>query len=183
MKRAGTALDDWQLDRMSADQLRDHVRHLQYRIEELEGVVGLGEGQFLSPELGLTAIEGRLLGVLLKAPAVMTKEGLLDALYGLKPDQDQPDIKIIDVFVCKVRKKIGHRGLKIETAWGKGYYIDAENKARLNALIADMKMAAGIGVPDGPIEQSTQAGGDDTGSVAGLQHRAPEDRDPSPLRA
>jgi two-component system cell cycle response regulator CtrA len=49
---------------------------------------------------------------------VISKDNILDHLYG---GMDEPEIKIIDVFICKLRKKIGlHR---IETVWGRGYLI------------------------------------------------------------
>ena len=53
----------------------------------------------------------------------VTKEMLLTSLYG---GMDEPEIKIIDVFVCKVRKKLADAsGGKdyIETIWGRGYLL------------------------------------------------------------
>lgn len=56
---------------------------------------------------------------------VITKEMFLDRLYGAL--DDEPEIKIIDVFICKVRKKfeqlIGKDNAAelIETIWGRGY--------------------------------------------------------------
>jgi DNA-binding winged helix-turn-helix (wHTH) protein/TfoX/Sxy family transcriptional regulator of competence genes len=54
---------------------------------------------------------------------ILTKEMFLDHLYG---GMDEPELKIIDVFVCKLRKKIaeatgGHH--YIETVWGRGYVL------------------------------------------------------------
>lgn len=67
----------------------------------------------------LTGREGKLLCLLYdKGGAVASKEGVMDALYG---GMDEPEIKIVDVFVCKVRAKIG--GDKIETIWGQGYKL------------------------------------------------------------
>ena len=53
----------------------------------------------------------------------MTKEMILNHLYG---GVDEPKLKIIDVFVCKLRKKLaqaigGHH--YIETVWGRGYIL------------------------------------------------------------
>ena len=53
----------------------------------------------------------------------VTKEMLLTSLYG---GMDEPEIKIIDVFVCKLRKKLADApGGKeyIETIWGRGYLL------------------------------------------------------------
>lgn len=54
-------------------------------------------------------------------PRTLSKDQLIDALYGLLPDGDTPEIKIVDVFICKLRPKIKGMGVSIETAWGKGY--------------------------------------------------------------
>jgi two-component system cell cycle response regulator CtrA len=47
---------------------------------------------------------------------------LLNHLYG---GLDEPETKIIDVFVCKVRKRLERAGLRnaIETVWGHGYIM------------------------------------------------------------
>ena len=55
--------------------------------------------------------------------ATITKEMFLNHLYG---GLDEPELKIIDVFVCKIRKKLreatgGHD--YIETVWGRGYVL------------------------------------------------------------
>lgn len=57
---------------------------------------------------------------------VRTKENLLSALYSLQA-YDEPEIKIIDVFVCKIRKKLDEAwpglGSCVVTAWGQGYKL------------------------------------------------------------
>ena len=53
----------------------------------------------------------------------LTKEMFLDHLYG---GMDEPEIKIIDVFVCKLRKKLTQAtggSHYIETVWGRGYVL------------------------------------------------------------
>src|SRR6185437_7754387 len=59
--------------------------------------------------------------VLLKG-MVLTKEALLNHLYG---GMDEPEMKIIDVFICKLRKKVAMAGAGnlIGTVWGRGYMI------------------------------------------------------------
>ena len=53
---------------------------------------------------------------------VLTKEAFLNHLYG---GMDEPEMKIIDVFVCKLRKKLAQAGAgnMIGTIWGRGYMI------------------------------------------------------------
>jgi len=53
---------------------------------------------------------------------VLSKEAILDHLYG---GLDEPNPKIIDVFICKIRKKLQMMGVDdfIETNWGRGYMV------------------------------------------------------------
>ena len=60
-------------------------------------------------------------GRLLKG-GVCSKDALMNALYNVGVD-DEPEIKIIDVFICKLRKKLKPFGLDIETVWGRGYLM------------------------------------------------------------
>ncbi len=52
----------------------------------------------------------------------VTKEMFLAHLYG---GRDEPEMKIIDVFICKLRRKLSDAGAPqlIETVWGRGYVI------------------------------------------------------------
>ncbi|HWH16003.1 MAG TPA: response regulator transcription factor [Candidatus Paceibacterota bacterium] len=54
-----------------------------------------------------------------------SKEMILGNIYSSL--EDEPEIKIIDVFVCKLRKKLSDihpdAGKAIETVWGRGYQI------------------------------------------------------------
>jgi two-component system, cell cycle response regulator CtrA len=59
----------------------------------------------------------------LRKGMTLTKEMFLNHLYG---GIDEPEVKIIDVFMCKLRKKLaGASGGKnyIETVWGRGYVL------------------------------------------------------------
>ena len=69
----------------------------------------------------LTAKEYAILELLvLRKGMVLTKEAFLNYLYG---GMDEPEIKIIDVFICKLRKKLALAGADnlIGTVWGRGY--------------------------------------------------------------
>ncbi len=72
----------------------------------------------------LTPSEYRVLELLsLRKNAVLTKEACLNHLYN---GASEPEIKIIDVFVCKLRKKIAAVNggdSQIETVWGGGYML------------------------------------------------------------
>src|SRR5215469_492994 len=58
----------------------------------------------------------------LRKGTVLTKEMFLNHLYGGK---DEPEIKIIDVFVCGLRKRLAQATGDdyIETVWGRGYVL------------------------------------------------------------
>lgn len=60
-------------------------------------------------------------------PRVVTRQALLEWMYQISPDAE-PEIKIIDVYVCKARKKLASIGLQIDTVWGTGYALRVERK-------------------------------------------------------
>ena len=71
----------------------------------------------------LTGKEYAILELLvLRKGMVLTKEAFLNHLYG---GMDEPEMKIIDVFICKLRKKLALAGADnlIGTVWGRGYMI------------------------------------------------------------
>lgn len=74
--------------------------------------------------LRLTNREYAILELLaIRREATLSKEVFLNHLYG---GMDEPEFKIIDVFVCKLRKKLkdalGGENY-IETIWGRGYVL------------------------------------------------------------
>jgi two-component system cell cycle response regulator CtrA len=78
----------------------------------------------------LTAKEYQILELLtLRTGTTMTKEMILNHLYD---GSDDPNIKIIDVFICKLRKKLADASAGehyIKTIWGHGYTLsDPEEK-------------------------------------------------------
>ncbi len=74
--------------------------------------------------LHLTGTEYGILELLsLRKGTTLTKEMFLNHLYG---GMDEPELKIIDVFVCKLRKKLSGATdgeSYIETVWGRGYVL------------------------------------------------------------
>jgi two-component system, cell cycle response regulator CtrA len=74
--------------------------------------------------LHLTGKEYQMLELLaLRKGTTITKEALLSQLYG---GMDEPAMKIIDVFICKLRKKLASASNGrnyIETVWGRGYVL------------------------------------------------------------
>ena len=72
----------------------------------------------------LTGKEYSILELLaLRKGTTLTKEMFLNHLYG---GLDEPELKIIDVFVCKLRKKLSSASGGenfIDTVWGRGYVL------------------------------------------------------------
>lgn len=85
----------------------------------------------------LTGKEYQMLELLsLRKGTTLTKEMFLNHLYG---GMDEPELKIIDVFICKLRKKLaeatgGHN--YIETVWGRGYVLREPNAGDVQRLAA-----------------------------------------------
>jgi two-component system, cell cycle response regulator CtrA len=85
--------------------------------------------------LHLTGKEYGILELLsLRKGTTLTKEMFLNHLYG---GMDEPELKIIDVFVCKLRKKLAAATggeSYIETVWGRGYVLRDPQPAQEEAV-------------------------------------------------
>jgi two-component system cell cycle response regulator CtrA len=94
--------------------------HLEARTADVEG-----------EPLHLTGKEYGILELLaLRKGTTLTKEQFLNHLYG---GMDEPELKIIDVFICKLRKKIANATNGehyIETVWGRGYVLRETHAAK-----------------------------------------------------
>jgi two-component system cell cycle response regulator CtrA len=88
-----------------------------------------------SKQLHLTSKEYGIIELLsLRKGSTLTKEMFLNHLYG---GMDEPEVKIIDVFICKLRKKMEKispsAGTCIETVWGRGYVLRDPNADKARA--------------------------------------------------
>ena len=85
----------------------------------------------------LTGKEYQMLELLsLRKGSTLTKEMFLNHLYG---GMDEPELKIIDVFICKLRKKLAEAtggDSYIETVWGRGYVLREPSAVDLPRLAA-----------------------------------------------
>ncbi|MFV0256346.1 response regulator transcription factor CtrA [Candidatus Liberibacter solanacearum] len=77
----------------------------------------------------LTGKEYQMIELLsLRKNTTLTKEMFLNYLYD---GRDEPEVKIIDVFICKLRKKLSNAAdgkNYIETVWGRGYVLRESDK-------------------------------------------------------
>ena len=96
----------------------------------------------------LTGKEYAILELLvLRKGMVLTKDAFLSHLYG---GMDEPEMKIIDVFICKLRKKLQVLGAGhlISTVWGRGYILREEGTSNpVASPVATMPILA-------PLERS-----------------------------
>lgn len=111
-------LDDDDLEAMVAALEAENER-LRDEIEMLKMDWG---ARFIAPlQFKLTPKETLMFGRLLRG-GLCSKNLLMAALYTAGADDD-PEIKIVGVFICKMRKKIAPWGLRIDTIWGHGYQM------------------------------------------------------------
>lgn len=109
------------------DTLREAVR----RYEEI-----LKPSLYAPKAWRLTPSEEGVLLVLYGAKTrVVHRERMLIGLYGILADA--PDQKTLDVFVCKIRRKLmeAQARISIETVWGRGWRLTEESHARLHAVL------------------------------------------------
>jgi two-component system cell cycle response regulator CtrA len=112
--------------------------HAQSVIETGDLVVNLDEKtvHINRVRVNLTRKEYEMLELLsLRKGSTLTKEMFLNQLYG---GMDEPELKIIDVFMCKIRKKLAAASNGkdyIETVWGRGYLLrePLDGKSRMFA--------------------------------------------------
>lgn len=130
------------LERQSQDGFRrvvralrtqDDVRKLEDRIEELEAEnawlreqVTVPAAYHLPLKWRLTKSEGTVLWVIISRP-LATKEAIAMTLYGARDEPADP-LKIVDVFVCKIRRKLEPFGIHVLTSWGRGYYFEPADR-------------------------------------------------------
>lgn len=89
----------------------------------------------------------------LRKGTVVSKEAFLNHLYG---GGDEPDLKIIDVYICKLRKKLAEAtgGARyIDTVWGRGYVLHAPVEA---VVPLPPSPPAGSRVPRAPVERESR---------------------------
>jgi two-component system, cell cycle response regulator CtrA len=109
----------------SVIQIGDLVLNLDSKTVEVNGA-----------RLHLTVKEYQMLELLcLHKDRPVTKEMSLNHIYG---GMDEPEAKIIDVFICKLRKKLANVSMGqnyIETMWGRGYVLrePTEIEAKISA--------------------------------------------------
>ena len=115
----------------------EEIKDLTTEVQQLRSVVAeLNASPVIPIELALTKCETSMLMALMTTGATTkSKEQLLAAAYSDRyATGDEPEIRIVDVFICKLRKKLKPFGIEVETVWGQGYHLPPESKAAIRAM-------------------------------------------------
>jgi hypothetical protein len=99
-------------------------------------------------EAWLTQYEFSIVQEVIKAyPAAISKDRLFDTIYAARiADGDFPEPKIIDVYICKARKKLIPIGVILTTSWGFGYGVTLADPSAAGTLKeAGLRMRANGG--------------------------------------
>lgn len=95
----------------------------------------------------VTRLQARLLSVLIRRPEAT--KGMLHQVVEQErdPTKDVTDLKIVDVVICHLRKRLRPMQLEIKTIWSCGYFMEAEQRARANAMLNDHQLVENMREP------------------------------------
>lgn len=110
-----------QIETATLARLRKELEEAREQIRQFKAALA-PEKIVVHPAWKLTRTEAMVYRALASSSGVVRLERFMLALYSDRID-DPPDAKIIDVLICKLRKKLERWGGTIETAWGEGYRL------------------------------------------------------------
>ncbi len=112
-------------------QLREENEMLRERVRQLESE--LVPAHFSFPvKYRLTGSEAVVLRRLM-ATEVASPRSIILALYSDR-SEDYPEPSIVNVWICKIRKKLRPFGISIQNIWGEGYRL--ENRHLITVAVA-----------------------------------------------
>ncbi|USO02577.1 MAG: response regulator transcription factor [Alphaproteobacteria bacterium] len=134
IKSLGMGADDYITKPFNSSELVARIQAIVRRSQgHASSVINVGK-MTINMKEKLVSIEGKAVNLTpkeysilellaLRKGATLTKEMFLNHLYG---GIDEPEVKIIDVFICKLRRKLarllGDENC-ISTVWGRGYIL------------------------------------------------------------
>ena len=98
----------------------------------------IARGIFIEPDTLEVTIDGKVLhltgrerqlfsGLYSTIPRLARKGFLMDYMYGLEPEKEEPGDTILNVYLSRLRKKLKDTRFEIETTWGIGYRLRERN--------------------------------------------------------
>ena len=90
----------------------------------------------------LTKADRKIINLLMsRRGQPVSKQAIYDGMYFARGADDLPDPKVVDVFICKLRKllKLYKSPWRIDTVWGHGYQITAVSSPKLSTACEVLK--------------------------------------------
>jgi len=121
--------------------IEDEMQSLRDRIEELEELLGIGEEdtnliRVAIPDI--TPTEAQIVGFLRRRRGIISKEAIYAAIWAGRCEHKQPESRVIDTAIGRIRRKLEPLWIKIETVHGSGHCMDESSRARLTSLMEVM---------------------------------------------
>ena len=146
VKGLGTGADDYLTKPFNKNELVARIHAIVRRSKgHAESIIRTGklsvnlDGRTVEVDDKPVHLTGKEYGIMellsLRKGTTLTKEMFLNHLYN---GMDEPELKIIDVFVCKLRKKlaaVSDEEVYIHTVWGRGYVLrDPDSDEKLASV-------------------------------------------------
>lgn len=124
------------VQQMTRSELISRVGELEAKVALMQDVNEPASLLFLQEAFDLTLKEAEYLHLMADGRP-RTKRQIMMGVY---PDRltDLPEIKIVDVYLCKIRKKVNPFGVEFETIWGSGYHLSIGREIVQDAIAGVM---------------------------------------------